>query len=81
MIDQRAQRIDALIITALYEELTALLSIPSDLSPTWGKKFDDQGFPYHVAEFTSKAGGPPLIFGAAWSGHMGETATAERSEP
>ena len=58
---------DVLVITGLYEELTALL----DATPQcgWETKKDDRDFPYHVGWLPT--GESPLGIGAAWAGSMG----------
>jgi nucleoside phosphorylase len=78
MTDQSRKSVESVIITALHEELEAVLEISPSISEGWERKEDDQGFPYHLAEFQATRGSPlPLV--AAWAGSMGETAAAERS--
>jgi nucleoside phosphorylase len=78
MTQQQQKQIDALIITALYDELTALLTSSGIERKSWTDERDYQGFPYHVCHLTD-AFGEPLAVAAAWAGQMGETAAAERS--
>lgn len=73
-------RADVLIVTALKEELDAVLGL--DLGPdeqgTWTLLRDRHGFPYHVREVRNIFG-EVLRIAAAWSGEMGETAAARRA--
>lgn len=79
-------KFDALVITALDEELDAVLSLTEvdgslafadPKKAKWVKTKDSTGFPYYYREFTTESNGA-LSVGAAWTGAMGETATADR---
>jgi nucleoside phosphorylase len=77
---------DVLVITALREELNAVLALTETKStlafadPTtaeWSEARDSWRFPYYYREFTTESDGA-LVVGAAWTGAMGETATADK---
>lgn len=65
--------VDVLILTALEDELNAVLA----LGDGWSERKDSGGFPYHLRQFT-REGRLPLVVAAAWLGKMGRTVTAIR---
>lgn len=69
--------LDVLIITALLEEVQALLSLRDGDRSLWTDERDPAGFLYHLRTFPLRAG-EELRVAAAWSGAMGETAAADR---
>jgi WD40 repeat protein/nucleoside phosphorylase/type II secretory pathway predicted ATPase ExeA len=73
-------RMDVLIMTALKEELDAVLALEGgpEGRGTWRLLRDRHGFPYHVRELQN-AFGEVLHIAAAWSGQMGESAAASRA--
>ena len=68
--------VDVLILTALQDELEAVLALGDD----WSERQDRGGFPYHRRRFTREGGRRPLVIAAAWLGKMGRTATAATHE-
>jgi len=70
--------IDVLIITALYDELQAVLALGDDHRAGWRDERDPAGFLYHHRAFPLHDR-EELRVAAAWSGAMGETAAADRS--
>jgi hypothetical protein len=72
-------RIDVLVVTALKDELDALLDLEVDGAgrSAWTEERDRYGFPFHVRQLSNEHG-EPLRLAAAWSGEMGETAATER---
>jgi WD40 repeat protein/nucleoside phosphorylase len=66
--------VDVLILTALEDELEAVLG----LGEGWSERKDRGGFPYRQREFARDGGKRPLVVAAAWLGKMGEVATAIR---
>jgi WD40 repeat protein/nucleoside phosphorylase len=73
-------RADVLIVTALKEELDAVLglNLGTDEQSTWRLLRDRHEFPYHVREVRNVFG-EVLLIAAAWSGEMGETAATARA--
>lgn len=70
-------RCDVLVVTALKDELDALLAV-SGGAASWIEERDPDGFRYHVRTLW-RAVGAPLHVAATWTGAMGETAASERS--
>src|SRR4051812_46715282 len=73
-------RVDVLVVTALKEELDAVLELELDGQgrDAWEDARDLSGFPYHLREFPN-GHGETLRMAAAWSGEMGEAAAAVRA--
>lgn len=73
-------RIDVLVITALKDELDALLELEPDGAgrSTWTESRDRHDFSFHVRQLANEYG-EPLRVAAAWSGEMGESAATERA--
>ncbi|HVG57021.1 MAG TPA: AAA family ATPase [Hyalangium sp.] len=63
--------VDVLIITALLEELSAVLALGEAGEEGWTETRDRSGMPYHVREFTN-AHARRFVVAAACSGEMGE---------
>ncbi|HEX8435856.1 pentapeptide repeat-containing protein [Archangium sp.] len=76
----RSAHVDVLIVTALKEELQAVLELELDGKGRdgWKDARDPSGFLYHVREIPNDAG-QLLRVAAAWSGEMGETAATSRA--
>ncbi|WP_437538324.1 pentapeptide repeat-containing protein [Sorangium sp. So ce726] len=72
-------RVDALIVTALQDELEAVLALGEGARDGWREERDPGGFPYYVRDIPND-GGEPLRVAAAWSGRMGERAAAARTQ-
>ncbi|WP_437942080.1 pentapeptide repeat-containing protein [Sorangium sp. So ce341] len=72
-------RVDALVVTALQDELEAVLSLGEGGRDGWREARDPAGFPYYVRELPNDRG-KPLRVAAAWSGRMGESAAAARAQ-
>ncbi|WP_437737840.1 pentapeptide repeat-containing protein [Sorangium sp. So ce1335] len=72
-------RVDALVVTALQDELEAVLALGDGGRDGWREARDPAGFPYYVREIPN-ARGQPLRVAAAWSGRMGESAAAARAQ-
>ncbi len=70
---------DALIITALMDELEAVLTSGEGGKEAWMASEDPEGFPFHYRELPRENGGSPLRIAAASFDEMGETATAARA--
>ncbi|MGK3961899.1 pentapeptide repeat-containing protein [Sorangium sp. So ce118] len=73
-----ASPVDVLIITALQDELEAVLQLESGGASGWTAARDRSGFRYHHRKFVNQRGAPFRV-AAAWSGEMGETAAAARA--
>ncbi|WP_437728676.1 pentapeptide repeat-containing protein [Sorangium sp. So ce861] len=73
------RRVDALVVTALQDELEAVLSLGEAGRDGWREARDPAGFPYYVRELPNDRG-KPLRVAAAWSGRMGESAAAARAQ-
>jgi nucleoside phosphorylase len=71
------QPVDVVIITALYDELKALLQIKDDEGDPWQQFEDSRGLPFHRRTFNSN--GRKLTVAAAHCSSMGETAAATRA--
>jgi len=73
-------RVDVLIVTALKDELDAVLELELDGQGrgAWKDARDQSGFPFHLRE-VSNAHGEKLRVAAAWSGEMGGEAAAARA--
>ena len=69
---------DVLIITALYDELLAVLNLGDQGRLGWTGKRDPSGFQFHQRSF-ALANAAELSVASAWSGAMGEMAAADRS--
>ncbi|WP_437971615.1 pentapeptide repeat-containing protein [Sorangium sp. So ce260] len=72
-------RVDALVVTALQDELEAVLALGEGGRNGWREARDAAGFPYYVRELPNDRG-HPLRVAAAWSGRMGESAAAARAQ-
>ncbi|WP_437616213.1 pentapeptide repeat-containing protein [Sorangium sp. So ce834] len=72
-------RVDALVVTALQDELEAVLALGEGGRDGWREARDPAGFPYYVREVPNDRGAP-LRVAAAWSGRMGESAAAARAQ-
>ncbi|WP_437650641.1 pentapeptide repeat-containing protein [Sorangium sp. So ce362] len=72
-------RVDALVVTALQDELEAVLALGEGGRDGWREARDAAGFPYYVRELPNDRG-QPLRVAAAWSGRMGESAAAARAQ-
>ncbi|WP_437948073.1 pentapeptide repeat-containing protein [Sorangium sp. So ce296] len=72
-------RVDALVVTALQDEIEAVLSLGEAGRDGWREARDPAGFPYYVRELPNDRGAP-LRVAAAWSGRMGESAAAARAQ-
>lgn len=73
------KRPDALIITALEDELEAVLALGEGGEEGWREERDRHGFRYWVREVRGQ-GGEPLVLVAAWAGDMGEVPTVSRAQ-
>lgn len=73
-------RVDVLIVTALKDELDAVLEIEigGKGREAWKDARDQSGFPYHLRELPNDHG-EMLRVAAAWSGEMGGDAAAVRA--
>src|SRR5262245_47769866 len=76
---QHPHPIDVLIITALHDELDAVLALGDGGKPGWTEARDLSNFPYYVRNIVN-VHGEPLSIAAAWSGQMGERAAAARAQ-
>lgn len=74
-----ADPIDVLIITALQDELLAVLALGEGEEPGWKETRDRSGSTYHVRPFVN-ARGKRFFVAAAWSGEMGAESVALRME-
>ncbi|WP_437916835.1 pentapeptide repeat-containing protein [Sorangium sp. So ce302] len=72
-------RVDALIVTALQDELEAVLALGEGGRDGWREARDPGGFPYYVRDVANDRG-EPLRVAAAWSGRMGGSAAAARAQ-
>ncbi len=70
--------VDVLIMTALLDELEAVLELGEGGRSGWRDGIDPDGLPYHVRSIPRTAG-RPLSLAAAWCGDMGEVATVFRA--
>ncbi len=74
-----SHRFDALIITALLEELEPVLAYGEGGKGAWTTDKGPDGFPFHFRELPREADGLPLRIAAASFDEMGEPATAGRA--
>jgi WD40 repeat protein/nucleoside phosphorylase len=70
---------DALILTALLDELEPVLEFGEGGKSQWKKDSDSTGLPYHFRELPSALDGLPLRIAAASFNEMGEGVTAARA--
>ena len=77
--DVDADRFDALIITALFDELQAVLSFGDGGKSAWTTTKDEDGFPFHYRVFQREDGKAPLRIAAASYNEMGRGVTAARA--
>lgn len=70
---------DALIITALLDELEAVLAFGAEGRASWTTERDSDGFPFHHREFQREDGGGTLRIAAASFDEMGPSVTAARA--
>jgi nucleoside phosphorylase len=73
------RRYDVLIITALLDELEAVLALGEDGKKGWTPAKDGDGYPFHFRELPREDGGEPLRIAAASFDEMGGVATAVRA--
>jgi nucleoside phosphorylase len=73
------RQVDALIITALMDELEAVLAFGGRGKDAWTAHKDLDGFPFHYRELPREDGGSPLRLAAASFDEMGGIATATRA--
>jgi nucleoside phosphorylase len=71
-------RVDVLLVTALQDELEAVLCLGQGGKADWRAHRDRSGFPYHVRELGTERGAT-LAIAAAWTGEMGEAVAAARA--
>src|SRR5690349_14037454 len=71
--------VDVLILTALQDELEAVLALGEAGRAGWQEQRDSAGFRYFVRGFPS-APSEVLKVAAAWSGEMGARAAAMRAQ-
>jgi hypothetical protein len=74
-----AGRVDVLILTALQDELDAVLALGEGGRTAWQELRDLRGFRYYRRSLPRAAGGQ-LAIAAAWIGEMGERSTAIRGQ-
>jgi nucleoside phosphorylase len=72
-------QLDALIITALMDELEAVLASGEGGKEAWMASEDPEGFPFHYRELPRENGGSPLRIAATSFDEMGESVTAARA--
>ena len=70
-------RFDVLVLTALQDELDAVLRLGDGLEPGWQTTRDPDGFAYHTRFVSAEQG--TLSVAAAWIGEMGPSAAATRA--
>jgi hypothetical protein len=73
------RRYDVLIITALLDELEAVLALGEDGKKGWTTAKDGDGFPFHFRELPREDSGEPLRIAAASFDEMGGDVTAVRA--
>ncbi len=73
------RRYDVLIITALLDELEAVLALGEGGKDSWTTAKDGDGFPFHFREIPREDGGDPLRIAAASFDEMGGDAAASRA--
>ncbi len=71
------RRFDVLVLTALQDELDAVLGLGDDTEPGWEATRDADGFAYHTRIISGEHGA--LSIAAAWIGEMGPSAAATRA--
>jgi len=71
------RRFDVLVLTALQDELDAVLGLDDDTAPGWQATRDADGFTYHTRIISAEHGA--LSIAAAWIGEMGPSAAATRA--
>lgn len=71
------RRFDVLVLTALQDELDAVLGLGDDTEPAWQATRDADGFTYHARIISGEHGA--LSIAAAWIGEMGPSAAATRA--
>src|SRR5262245_58491285 len=74
-----AARVDVLVVTALQDELDAVLELHAPEESQWQEARDLHGFRYHYREIANERG-VPFRIAAAWAGEMGESAAAARAQ-
>ncbi|HSO00485.1 MAG TPA: hypothetical protein VLS89_19470, partial [Candidatus Nanopelagicales bacterium] len=72
-------RPDVLILTALQDELEAVLALGEGAKQGWKEKRDGDGFRYHLRKLPG-AYAEPLVIAAAWTGDMAEPVTVLRAQ-
>lgn len=70
-----SEAVDVLIVTAMKDELDAVLKIKDGIAVPWRAEIDPLGFRYHVAAL-ERDGGPPIWIAAARAGAKGMLPTA-----
>lgn len=73
------RKFDALIITALLDELEAVLALGEGGKEAWTTERDKAGFPFHHREFPREGSGEPLRIAAASFDEMGGLPTVARA--
>src|SRR3954447_6146841 len=71
--------VDVLILTALQDELEAVLALGENGRAGWHERQDQKGFRCYRHAFPSTRGAP-LTIAAAWSGEMGDRTAAMRAQ-
>ena len=71
------RRFDVLVLTALQDELDAVLRLGSGAEPEWQTVRDAEGFAYYTRFVSAEHG--QLSIAAAWIGDMGSFAAATRA--
>lgn len=71
------RRFDVLVLTALQDELDAVLRLGEGIEPDWQTTRDADGFAYHTRFVSAEHG--TLSVAAAWIGEMGPSAAATRA--
>lgn len=72
------RRFDVLVLTALQDELDAIVGLGCDIAGTWQAARDADGYVYHSCRMPSERDGS-LGIAAAWIGEMGTAAAATRA--
>jgi nucleoside phosphorylase len=73
------RRYDVLIITALLDELEAVLTFGDGGKDSWAADRDPDGLPFHYRELPRQTGGEPLRVAVASFDEMGGDMTASRA--
>lgn len=71
--------VDVLIVTALHDELDAVLKLSAPEETPWQEARDLHGFRYYHREIVNDHG-VSFRIAAAWAGEMGESAAAARAQ-